>query len=121
MPGRPPSRQRSAGASRVILVLALLLAGLSADAAEAPEAVKAFARELLAADAATRSRLLDERSAETGPDLVQALFEVGNELRANNDLSGALSAFEIAKAVADGKGLARESGRARQEAAYVLS
>lgn len=106
----------------VLLVLAALVAPVRpAVAADPPEAARAFAKELLAAEPAARERLLGERKAEAGADLVRALVAAGNELRRTNDLTGALDAFETAARVADGAALDSEAATARREAAHVLS
>ena len=106
---------------RVLAVLLLVLAVPPAAPAEAPEAARAFAKELLSADAATRERLLDERAAEAGADLVQALSDAGNELQRSSDTARALDAFLTAKRVADRADLAQDGARVAREAARLLS
>jgi CHAT domain-containing protein len=108
-------------ASLFVLLTAVAAPARPAAPADVPEAARAFAKELLAADPAARDRLLGERPTEQSADLVQALVEAGGELRSANDLAGALAAFEAAKTVADDAALAREGANARREAAHVLS
>lgn len=103
------------------LMAAALFAAAGGAADAVPEAARAFARELLAADADSRARLIGERAPEAGADLVQALLDSGNERRRSNELDAALAAFELAKDVADRAGLTREAANARREAAHVLS
>src|SRR5262245_54048923 len=105
---------------RALLVL-LLLAPLAAAAEEPSDAARAFARDLLAADAAGRERLLVQRADEVGAGVVQALLEAGAERRRASDLQGALAAFEAAKAVAERKDLALDAARAAREAAQMLA
>src|SRR5262245_42587234 len=105
-----------------LLLAAALLASLASHApADAPEAARALAKEVLAAGGAARESLLAARASEAGAELVLALMDAGNELRRTNDLAGALDAFEVAVRVADKAGLALDGARARREAAHVLS
>jgi CHAT domain-containing protein len=100
----------------------LAAAWMAVSVPQAPgDAARSLAVELLAADAAARSRLLDERGADLGQDLVEALSAAGGQRRQAGDLEGALSAFEAARDVADRAGLLRSAGRARTSAAQVLS
>lgn len=105
------------------LVLALLLSAQAAPATPAapPTPAQSFARELLSADAAQRERLLSERAGEAGPELVAAVMAEAGSRRRTGDLSGALDAYELAKAVADERGLALEGAQARRDGAYVFS
>jgi CHAT domain-containing protein/tetratricopeptide (TPR) repeat protein len=82
---------------------------------------RAFARELVAADAAERARVLALRADEAGPELVTALFAEAADRRRTGDLANALAAYEIARGIADERALALPGAQARRDAGYVLS
>jgi CHAT domain-containing protein len=103
------------------LVLALALSAQAAVPPEPPSPARAFARELLAADQAQRTRLLALRAEESGPELVEALFAEAQEHRRTGDLASALAAYEIARGIADERQLALPGAQARRDAGYVLS
>jgi CHAT domain-containing protein len=104
------------------LVLALALSAQAAPASPPPATpAQAFADALLAAGPAQRALLLADRAEEVDALLVTALLDAGGERQRTGDLSAALAAYEVARGVADAKGLALPGARARREAGYVLS
>jgi CHAT domain-containing protein len=80
-----------------------------------------MARELLAADETERARRLAEHAEEGWPELLKALFAEAQARRRTGDLVSALAAYEIARGIADERGLALEGAQARRDAGYVLS
>jgi CHAT domain-containing protein len=103
---------------------AFLLASMSAAAQgtpPSPAALPPLVRDLLDAEPPARTRLLEERAPELGPDVAKGLLDAGAQRRRANDPEGALAAFDLAREVADRKGLLRDAGRARTQAAQMLS